>query len=56
MLAENQHRKSRWSYLCCAVDSDGATRDFMLSPMRDADAADLFFRQVLQALHTLTPR
>jgi transposase-like protein len=28
----------------------------MLSPSRDADAAEGFFRQVLQASHTLTPR
>ena len=28
----------------------------MLSPSRDADAAERFFRQVLQASHTLTPR
>jgi transposase, IS6 family len=28
----------------------------MLSPTRDAEAAERFFRQVLQASHTLTPR
>jgi len=28
----------------------------MLSPTRDADAAERFFRQVLQASHALTPR
>ena len=28
----------------------------MLSPTRDADGAERFFRQVLQASHTLTPR
>ena len=28
----------------------------MLSATRDADAAERFFRQVLQASHTLTPR
>jgi hypothetical protein len=38
------------------VDSTGATLDFMLSATRDADAAERFFRQVLQAPHTLTPR
>jgi transposase, IS6 family len=48
--------KKRWSYLYRAVDSTGATLDFMLSATRDADAAERLFRQVLQASHTLTPR
>jgi transposase, IS6 family len=48
--------KKRWVYLYRAVDSTGATLDFMLSPTRDADAAERFFRQVLRASHTLTPR
>jgi transposase-like protein len=48
--------KKRWGYLYRAVDSTGATLDFMLSPTRDADAAERFFRQVLRASHTLTPR
>jgi transposase, IS6 family len=48
--------KKRWYYLYCAVDSRGATLDFMLSPTRDADAAERFFRQVLQASHTRTSR
>jgi transposase-like protein len=48
--------KKRWYYLYRAVDSTGATLDFMLSPTRDADAAERFFRQVLQASHTCTPR
>ena len=39
-----------------SVDSMGATLDFMLSSTRDVDAAELFFRQVLQASHALTPR
>jgi transposase-like protein len=43
-------------YLYRAVDSTGATLDFMRSPTRDAEAAERFFRQVLQASHTLTPR
>jgi len=46
----------QWHYLYRAVDSTGATLDFMLSPTRDADAAERFFRQVLQASHALTPR
>jgi transposase-like protein len=48
--------KKRWYYLYRAVDSTGATLDFILSPTRDADAAKRFFRQVLQASHTRTPR
>lgn len=48
--------KKQWYYLYCTVDSTGATLDFMLSSTRDADAAERFFRQVLQASHTFTPR
>jgi transposase-like protein len=48
--------KKRWYYLYRAVDSTGATLDFMLSSTRDADAAERFFRRVLRASHTLTPR
>jgi transposase, IS6 family len=44
--------KKRWYYLYRAVDSTGATLDFILSPTRDADAAKRFFRQVLQASHS----
>jgi transposase, IS6 family len=46
----------QWHYLYRAVDSTGATLDFMLSATRNADAAERFFRQVLHASHTLTPR
>jgi transposase, IS6 family len=48
--------KKQWHYLYRAVDSTGATLDFMLSPTRDAEAAERFFRRVLRASHTRTPR
>ena len=48
--------KKHWYYLYRAVDSTGATLDFMLSPTRDADAAERFFRQVLQGSQSLTSR
>jgi transposase-like protein len=48
--------KKEWYDLYRAVDSTGAALDFMLSATRNADAAERFFRQVLQASHTLTPR
>jgi transposase, IS6 family len=48
--------KKRWYDIYRAVDSTGATLDFMLSATRDADAAERFFRQVLQASHTRPPR
>src|SRR5262245_59464615 len=47
--------KKRWYDLYRALDSTGATVDFMLSPTRDAEAAERFFRQVLQASHACNP-
>jgi transposase, IS6 family len=46
----------QWYYLYRAVDSTGAMLDFMLRATRDADAAERFFRQELQASHARTPR
>jgi IS6 family transposase len=46
----------QWHYLYRAVDSTGATLDFMLSTARDADAAEQFFRRILDARHTTLPR
>jgi IS6 family transposase len=46
----------QWYYLYRAVDSQGQTLDFLLSPTRDAEAAERFFRKVLRAAHTTVPR
>ncbi len=48
--------KGTWKYLYRAVDSAGNTLDFMLSAKRDGKAAARFFRKVLKAEHTQTPR
>src|SRR5438270_9553670 len=48
--------KGQWMYLYRAVDSDGNTVEFMLSPTRDAQAAKRFLRKALRAPHTATPR
>jgi transposase, IS6 family len=48
--------KKHWYDLYRAVDSTGTTLDFMLSPTRAAEAAERFFRRVLQASHACTPR
>ena len=39
--------KGRWCYLYRAIDSRGATIDFLLSALRDADAAKRLFRKPL---------
>src|ERR1700675_4272524 len=39
--------KGRWCYLYRAIDSAGATIDFLLSELRDADAAKRLFRKSL---------
>ena len=39
--------KGRWCYLYRAIDSGGATIDFLLSAFRDADAAKRLFRKAL---------
>jgi hypothetical protein len=41
--------KERRCYLYRAIDSAGATIDFLLSAFRDADAAERLFRQALSA-------
>src|SRR5450755_3223865 len=42
--------KGRWCYLYRAIDSAGATIDFLLSALRDADAAKRLFRNALSDL------
>ena len=39
--------KGRWFYLDGAIDSTGATIDFLLPPMRSADAAKALFAKAL---------
>ena len=48
--------KGVWMHLYRAVDSDGNTLEFRLSPTRDAEAAKQFFQKTLEATHTVTPR
>src|SRR4029450_13783116 len=48
--------KKQWYYLYRAIDSTVAPLDFTLSATRDAKAAGQFFRKVLNADHTVTPR
>src|SRR6059058_5795455 len=48
--------KKVWMYLYRAVDAFGNTLEFLLSPRRDAEAAETFFSKTLAASHTTTPR
>lgn len=48
--------KGTWRYLYRAVDSEGLTLEFLLSPTRDAQAAKRFFQKALFAAHTVAPR
>ncbi len=48
--------KKVWMYLYRAVDSQGNTLEFLLSPTRDSQAAKRFFAKTLAAPHTITPR
>jgi transposase, IS6 family len=48
--------KGQWCHLYRAVDAEGNTVEFMLSPTRDAQAAKRFFRKALRARHTTSPR
>ena len=46
----------KWTYLYRAVDSTGATIDFLLSARRDAAAARRFFQKALRSLGHPRPR
>ena len=48
--------KGRWCYLYRAIDSAGATIDFLLSALRDADAAKRLVRKVQSDLSHPQPR
>src|SRR5207253_1808091 len=48
--------KKEWLYLYRAVDSQGNTLDFFLSPTRNAEAATCFFFKALTASHSSEPR
>ena len=40
--------RGRWAYLYCAVNKDGHTIDFLLTPTRDRDAAEAFLRKAIR--------
>ena len=48
--------KGRWCYLYRAIDSTGATIDFLLSALRDAAAAKRLFRRALRDSSHPQPR
>src|SRR2546428_11790232 len=48
--------KGTWTYLYRAVDSDGNTLEFLLSPARDAEAAQRFFLKALHATAASAPQ
>src|SRR5258708_7922171 len=48
--------KGTWTYLYRAVDSEGNTLEFLLSPTRDAQAAKRFFVKALRSTAGSTPQ
>lgn len=48
--------QGRWCYLYRAIDSAGATIDFLLWALRDADAAERLFRNALSDRSHPQPR
>jgi IS6 family transposase len=51
-----QRVKGKWVYLYRAVDSSGATIDFLLSAKRDAAAAERFLAKALGRQNHSVPR
>jgi len=51
-----QHYQGKWVYLYRAVDSTGATIDFLLSAKRDAPAAERFLAKALGGTNHPAPR
>src|SRR4051812_30648697 len=41
--------KGKWAYLYRAVDKEGHTIDFLLTPNRDRDAAEAFLRKAIRS-------
>jgi len=41
--------KEKWAYLYRAVDKEGHTIDFLLTPTRDRDAAEAFLRKAIRS-------
>src|SRR5262247_1667728 len=41
--------KGKWAYLYRAVDKEGLTIDFLLTPARDRDAAEAFLRKAIRS-------
>ncbi|GHO68208.1 hypothetical protein KSC_071000 [Ktedonobacter sp. SOSP1-52] len=48
--------KGTWAYLYWAVDSQGQTLEFLLSPTRDAEAAKRFFHKALHITADSAPQ
>jgi len=48
--------KGTWTYLYRAVDSEGNTLEFLLSPTRDAEAAEHFFVKALHSSASSAPQ
>src|SRR5881396_140071 len=48
--------KGTWTYLYRAVDSEGNTLEFLLSPTRDAEAAERFFVKALHSSASSAPQ
>jgi putative transposase len=41
--------KGKWAYLYRAVDKEGQTIDFLLTPLRNRDAAEAFLRKAIRS-------